>query len=111
MTASSLKTCRGFRRSVLVLTAAIALGLTAMPAKADQHCKPTATERLNRLNVDPADVRKIVWVEIYKARGTIERIDAWVSLYSCKGNVVIEITPWCYVRQVWGKGECASVVP
>ena len=112
--ASSLKTCRGFRRSVLVLTAAVALGLTAMPAKADRHCEPTATERLNRLNVDPADVRKIVWVEIHKGMGgdvVVERIDAWVSLYSCEGHVIIEITPWCYVRQIWGKGECASVVP
>ncbi len=111
MIASSLKTCRGLCRSVLVLTAAIALGLTAMPAKANRHCEPTVTERLNRLKVDPSDVRKIVWVEKYAAWGVIARIDAWVSLYSCKGNLVIEITPWCYVRQVWGKGECASVVP
>ena len=114
MTASSLKTCRCLCRSVLVLTAAIALGLTAMPAKADRHCEPTATERLNRLKVDPSDVRKIDWVEIYKPKGydvVIERIDAWVSLYSCEGHVIIEITPWCYVRQIYGKGECASLVP
>ncbi len=113
MTASSLKTCRGLRRSVLVLTAAIALGLTAMPAKADHGCKPTVTERLNRLQVDPADVRKIDWVEKIKPKTDdyVERIDAWVSLRSCEGHVVIEITPHCYVRQVYGKGECASVVP
>jgi len=114
MIASSSKACRGLCRSVLVLTAAIALGLTAMPAKAENHCEPTATERLNRLKVDPSDVRKIDWVEIH--RGVADdfmmvRVDAWVSLYSCEGNVIIEIDLSCYVRQIWGKGECASVVP
>ncbi len=115
MTSSSLKSRRCLCRSVLVLTAAIALGLTAMPAKADRHCEPTATERLNRLEVDPSDVRKIDLVEIYKAMGPdvlVARIDAWVKLYSCEGSVIIEmIPPRCYVRQIWGKGECASVVP
>ncbi len=114
MTSTSLKTCRCLCRSVLVLTAAIALGLTAMPAKAEYHCEPTATERLNRLKVDRSDVRKIDWVEIHKGMGgdvVIARIDAWVSLRSCEGRVVMEITPNCYVRQIWGKGECASVVP
>ncbi len=115
MTASSSKTYRGFCRAALVLTAVIALGLTAMPAKADRHCEPTVTERLNRLKVDPSDVRKIDWVDIH--RGVlgdfmIVRSDAWVSLYSCEGHVIIEMIPTeCYVRQIWGKGECASVVP
>ncbi len=113
MAASSLKTCRGLCRSVLVLTAAIALGLTAMPAKAEYHCEPTATERLNRLKVDRSDVRKIDWVEKIKAKSDeyVERIDAWVSLRSCEGHVVMEITPHCYVSQIYGRGECASVVP
>ncbi len=114
MASSSLKTCRCLCRSVFVLTAALALGLTAMPAKADRHCEPTVTERLNRLKVDPSDVRKIDWVDIH--RGVlgdfmIVRSDAWVSLYSCEGHVIIEIDLWCSVRQIWGKGECASVVP
>ena len=114
MAASSLKTCRSLCCSVLVLTAAITLGLTAMPAKADHDCSSIPTEHLNRLKVDSSDVRKIDWVEIVKKKGDddiIERIDAWVSLHSCEGHVVIEITPHCYVRQVYGKGECASVVP
>lgn len=114
MIALSWKAYRGLCRSVLVLTAAIALGLTAMPAKADRHCGPTTTERLNRLKVDPSDVRKIDWVEIHKGRGgdvVIDRIDAWVSLRSCEGHVVMEVTPDRYVRQIYGKGECASLMP
>ena len=113
MTASSLKTCRGLCRSVLVLTVAIALGLTAMPANADHDCEPTVTERLNRLKVNPSDVRKIDLVEIIRVVGDdefVQRIDAWVSLRSCKGHVIIQMTPHCFVRQIWGKGECASVV-
>jgi hypothetical protein len=99
---------------VLVLTVAIALGLLAVPAKADHDCGPTVTERLNRLNVDPSDVRKIDWVEEIRQKDDdeyVERIDAWVSLRSCKGHLVMEITPHCYVRQIYGSGECASVVP
>ncbi len=115
MISLSLKTCRCLCRSVLVLTAAIALGLTAMPAEADHDCKPIVTERLNRLKVDPSDVRTIDLVEVFGTRRRdthIARIDAWVSLYSCEGSVIIEmIPPRCYVRQIWGKGECASVVP
>ena len=115
MAASSLKTCRSLCCSVLVLTAAITLGLTAMPAKADHDCSSIPTEHLNRLKVDPSDVRKIDLVEVFGTRGPdvlIVRIDAWVSLYSCEGHVIIEmIPPRCYVRQIWGKGECASVVP
>ena len=114
MIASSSKTYRGFCRSALVLTAVIALGLTAMPAKAEHDCKPTVAERLDRLNVDPSDVIKIDWVEEIRKKGDdeyVERIDAWVSLRSCKGHVVMEITPHCYVRQIYGRGECASVVP
>ena len=91
-----------------------AVDLTAMPAKAEHDCKPTVTERLNRLNVDPSDVRKIDWVEVIKVGGDdefVKRIDAWVSLRSCKGYVVIQMTPHCFVSQVYGRGECASVVP
>ena len=112
MTASSPKTYRSFFCSALVLTAAMALNLTAVPAKADQDCGPTVTERLNHLKVDPADVRKIDWVEVIKPRTDdyVERIDAWVSLRSCEGHVVMEITIHCYVRQIYGRGECASVV-
>ena len=96
---------------IVLITGQLALALlTAMPARADHDCEPTSTERLNRLKVDPSDVRKIDWVEMIRNRG-VERIDAWVSLRSCKGHVVIQMTPHCSVRQIYGRGECASVVP
>ncbi len=98
---------------IVLIAGQLALALlTAMPAKAEHDCEPTVTERLNRLNVDPSDVRKIDWLE--ETRGDDEyvvRIDAWVSLRSCKGHVVIQMTPHCFVPQVYGRGECASVVP
>ena len=64
--------------------------------------------------MDPSDVRKIDWAEEIRKVGDdayVVRIDAWVSLRSCKGDVVIQMTPHCFVPQVYGRGECASVVP
>ncbi len=66
-------------------------------------------ERLHRLNVDSSDVRGI----FYEARssggrdnGQVVRILAWVSLQSCKGNLVIELDRYCRVRKVFSRGEC-----
>ena len=90
-------------KSIVAVGFGLALALlTAMPAKADHDCKPIVAERLNRLNVE---IRKKGNDEY------VERIDAWISLRSCEGHVVMEITPHCYVRQIYGRGECASVVP
>ena len=32
--------------------------------------------------------------------------EAWVSLSSCKGNLVIKLSKRCRIREVYGRGEC-----
>jgi len=90
---------------------AVALVLLAvLPAEAAQsYCKATVSERLDRLNVDPSDIRGIFY-DVQRNRGRssdrVVNILAWVSLQSCKGSLIIDLSPRCSVRQVYGRGEC-----
>ncbi len=84
--------------------------LSAMSAEAtDFACKATATERLNRLNVEPSDIRKISCIEVRRGGRDGDRvkgITAWVRLRSCRGSLVIDMSRHGRVRQVYGRGEC-----
>ncbi len=86
-----------------------AIGTIAAPAEgADLSCVATVTERLDRLNVAPSDVTKISCVkEIGGKDGSrVVGITAWVSLQSCKGNLVIAMSRHGRIRQVYGRGAC-----
>ena len=66
-------------------------------------------ERLDHLNVDPSDIRKIDYVPVRRfSRENTQLIgfEAWVSLQSCKGNLVINLSKRCRIRDVYGRGEC-----
>ncbi len=84
--------------------------LSGTPAEAARaYCERTVAERLDRLNVDRSDVRGIIYDA--KRGGSrdndgVVRILAWVRLRSCRGYLVIELDPYCRVRQVYGRGEC-----
>ncbi len=86
------------------------LGTIAAPAEAaGSSCEAAVTERLNRLNVEPSDVRRIsCLVERSSGRdgGRVIGITAWVSLHSCQGNLVIDMSRHGRVRQVYGRGDC-----
>jgi hypothetical protein len=91
------------------LSAALIL-LAVLPAEAAQsYCEATVSERLDRLNVDPSDIRGIYY-DVQRHRGrNIDRVVsilAWVSLQSCKGSLVVDLSPRCRVRQVYGRGAC-----
>ncbi len=86
-----------------------ALGTIAAPAEAaGGSCVATVAERLDRLNVAPSDVTKISCVkEIGGKDGSrVVGITAWVSLQSCKGNLVFNMTRHGRIREVYGRGAC-----
>ncbi len=90
---------------------ALALGLFAvLPAEAaPSYCESKVSERLDRLNVDPSDIRSIFYdLQRRSNRNSnrVVRILAWVSLQSCKGSLVVDLSPGCRVRQVFGRGVC-----
>ncbi len=97
--------------SALRIGLALALALLAvLPAEAARtYCKATVSERLDRLNVDPSDIRGIYYdVQRQSSRNNdrVVGILAWVSLYSCNGYLVVDLSRHCTVRQVYGRGEC-----
>lgn len=98
-------------RVAVTLGLSLAL-LSATPAEAARaYCEKTVAERLQRLKVDPADVKSV----FYDAqRNTSEKSDrvvgilAWVRLETCEGHLVIELDRHCRIRQVYGRGECSA---
>ncbi len=91
----------------------IGLGLGLMvgaPADAARTpCKAAVAERLDQMQVDPSDIRKISYVALRSSRregGPTIGFEAWVSLQSCKGNLVINLSKRCRIRDVYGRGEC-----
>ncbi len=86
-----------------------AIGTIAAPAEAaGSSCVATVTERLNRLNVAPSDVTKISCVKEIGGRdgGRVTGITAWVSLQSCQGNLVFNMSRHGRIRDVYGRGAC-----
>ena len=89
----------------------VALSVSAgTPAEAAQkYCEATVAERLDRLNVEPSDISGISYVqELGGGRdgGRVVGYSAWVSLKSCRGSLVIDMSRRCRVRQVYGRGAC-----
>ncbi len=91
----------------------VGLGLGLMigaPADAARSpCKAAVAERLDALNVDRPDIRKISYVALHSSRregGPMIGFEAWVSLQSCKGNLVVNLSKRCRIRDVYGRGEC-----
>ncbi len=86
-----------------------AIGTIAAPAEAaGSSCVATVTERLNRLNVAPSDVTKISCVNEIGGRTSsrVVGITAWVSLQSCNGNLVFNMSRHGRIRDVYGRGAC-----
>ena len=93
--------------ALLAVNAAIAT-IVAPAEAARGSCEATVTERLSRLNVEPSDILKISCVAERGGRSSdrIMGIKAWVSLRSCEGNLVFDMSQHGQVRQVYGRGAC-----
>jgi hypothetical protein len=96
-----------------ILRISLALGvylLPALPAEAagpQKLCGAEVRAQLDRLNVSPSEISGINY-EKQRAgsRNKSNRILAWVSLHSCKGYVIVDLSKHCTVREVYGRGEC-----
>ena len=95
-------------RSIVALVLAVGL-LTAAPAIADHRsCKTVAAKHLNTLGIDAEDVMDIAMIHILDNPefGSISETQAWTLLKSCTGNLVINLTPLCRVKEVYTRGGC-----
>ena len=101
-----------------ILRIGFALGFflfPALPAEAAQkYCEAEVKERLDRLNVSPSNIVAIYYESQHHfSRKTDRRVGflTWVSLLSCRGYLVIDMSRLCTFRQVYGLGECDLVGP
>ncbi len=89
-----------------VLTA----GLPATaPALADtEPCQTVAAKRLESLGIAATEVKDISMIRILNNPefGTTRELQAWATLLSCPGNVVIKLTPRCRVKEAYTRGDC-----
>ena len=96
-------------RSVVTIGFALALTMGAPAEAARKYCEAAVAERLERLNVEPSDIRGISYVQERgggQDGGRVVGFSAWVSLKSCRGSLVIDMSRQCRVRQVYGRGAC-----
>ena len=69
------------------------------------------TVALGRVKLDGPEgrvtrVRIIERVNLEDFGPEIFGVDAWVRLNSCSGWLVINMTPACYIRQTYTRGDC-----
>ena len=87
-----------------------AIGTIAAPAEtAGRSCDAAVAEHLDRLNVEPSDVRTVSCVPDRRGSrdgGRVVGITAWVSLHSCKGSLVINMSRHGQFRQAYRRGAC-----
>lgn len=100
-------------RARLATAPALAVVLAALVAPpalaAGDPCEAVVSERLARMNIDPGDVRSIsVAARIRSRRGgsSVTGYDAWVSLESCRGSIVMSLSRECRIKRVYSKGDC-----
>ncbi len=90
--------------------AIVLAALLASPAlAAGDPCEAEVSERIARMNIDPGDVRSIsVAARVRSRRGgsSVSGYDAWVSLESCRGSIVMRLSRQCRIEDVYGKGDC-----
>ena len=88
----------------------LALSLTiGSGGPAERACGQQVEQELASLGLGQDEVRSIAYLEVTKGgrsgRATVG-YQAFVNLKSCRGELVIDMTPSCLVRQRYGRHEC-----
>jgi hypothetical protein len=91
--------------------AVVLAALVAPPAlAAGDPCEAVVKERLARMNIDPGDVRSISIAARVRAQrrsgSSVSGFDAWVSLKSCRGSIVMSLSRECRIKRIYSKGDC-----
>ena len=98
--------------SRLLLSVVVALLLLPGAALAvdSLRCAGVVDRHLADLPLTAGDVKQIRIIERTNIADDfgpeIFGVDAWVRLNSCTGWLVINMTPACYIRQTYTRGDC-----
>ena len=95
----------------LCLSALLALSVLVgcSEIRVAKSCPAVALDRLDQIGVDLAEVRKISYTPQREGGDNNTRTigwDAWVRFHSCQGALIVDMTDYCYVRQIYTRGEC-----
>lgn len=93
--------------TTVLLVAALLSG--RLQAADSDRCADVVEEHLHELPLADGDVKSVRIIErvnIDDFGPEIFGVDAWVRLNSCSGWLVINMTPSCYIRQSYTRGDC-----
>jgi hypothetical protein len=92
---------------LLVSSLLVPAGVLAAESK---RCAHKVAAHLEALPLAPGDVKSVRIIERVNIADDfgpeIFGVDAWVRLHSCSGWLVINMTPACYIRQTYTRGDC-----
>ena len=102
---------RAFRYLLSILLLALgAIAPGGLQAADSQRCAEKVHRHLASLPLAPGDVKSIRIIERVNIADDfgpeIFGVDAWVRLHSCSGWLVINMTPACYIKQTYTRGDC-----
>jgi hypothetical protein len=92
-----------------VILAAVGMLPTAPQAADTDRCAQKARIHMVELAIPRDDIESIRIIEsisLGNERGSDAGVDAWVRLKSCSGWLVINMSPACFVRQSYTRGDC-----
>ncbi len=96
-------------------TLAVSLGLagllaagawSATPAQAGQRCQDAIADNLDRLKIAEDEVARLDVYTVKQTLGQPMGYNAWISLNTCQGNLVINLSATCRVDDAYTRGEC-----
>lgn len=92
-------------RVAALLTAGV---LSLGQAHASHVCQDAIADYLESLKIDVDDVTSVnVYVDKPGSGGQPVGYTAWVSMKTCRGKVVINLSPACRVQNAYTRGDCS----
>ncbi len=82
------------------------LRLSIGQAYAKPKCETPVTRYLGHLKIAEDEVTNISVISVRPTTGRRLKYRAWVSLKSCRGSLVINLTPLCGVMDTYTRADC-----
>ncbi len=79
---------------------------SAAPAQAGHRCQDSVADHLDRLKVAENEVASLDFYTVKQTIGLPTGYNAWISLNTCQGNLVINLSATCRVDDAYTRGEC-----
>ncbi len=95
---------------VVCTAAVLSLLLVQSPAALAEHwCQPAVETMLGELGVNPERVNRISVANKRVLTGEGPRdlgLESWVRFEDCRGALVVEMTDFCWIKQVYTRDDC-----